>query len=86
MCFAMAIAIHRGTLHTVRTRFLWLEYAPEIQEVQVADGWAIEWGYFDATYKMSANDTPVSTRRKGLRVLKRQSDGSHEFSRKADAD
>jgi len=55
-----------------------LKYAPEIQDVQVADGWAIEWVYYDATYKMSPKDNPVSMRRKDLRVLKRQSDGSSE--------
>ena len=53
-----------------------LKYAPEIQDVQVADGWAIEWVYYEATYKISAKESPVGTRRKGLRVLKRQSDGS----------
>ena len=53
-----------------------LKYAPEIQDVQVVDGWAIEWVYYEATFKMSAKDSPVGMRRKGLRVLKRQSDGS----------
>ena len=63
-----------------------LKYAPEIQDVQVADGWAIEWVYYEATYKMSAKDNPVSTRRKDLRVLKRQSDGSWKFAREAETD
>jgi len=61
-----------------------LKYAPEIQDVQVADGWAIEWVYYEATYKMSAKDNPVSMRRKDLRVLKRQSDGSWKFAREAE--
>jgi uncharacterized protein (TIGR02246 family) len=63
-----------------------LKYAPEIQDVQVADGWAIEWVYYEATFKMSARDNPVSLRRKDLRVLKRQSDGSWKFAREAETD
>src|SRR5271165_2938780 len=63
-----------------------LNYAPEIQDVQIADGWAIEWVYYETTFKMSANDCPVSMRRKDLRVLKRQSDGSWKFAREAETD
>jgi uncharacterized protein (TIGR02246 family) len=61
-----------------------LKYAPDYKDVQVADGWAIEWVYYEATYKMSAKDSPVSMRRKDLRVLKRQSDGSWKFAREAE--
>jgi uncharacterized protein (TIGR02246 family) len=61
-----------------------LKYAPEIQDVQVADGWAIEWVYYEATFKMSGKDNPVSLRMKDLRVLKRQSDGSWKFAREAE--
>ncbi len=58
-----------------------LKYAPDIREVQIVDGWAIEWGYTEATYKMSAKDNPVSLpRTQGMRVLKRQSDGSWKFA------
>jgi uncharacterized protein (TIGR02246 family) len=63
-----------------------LKYAPEIQDVQVVDGWAIEWVYYDATFKMSAKDNPISMRRKDLRVLKRQSDGAWKFAREAETD
>jgi uncharacterized protein (TIGR02246 family) len=63
-----------------------LKYSPEIQDVQVADGWAIEWVYYEATFKVSAKDNPVSMRRKDLRVLKRQSDGSWKFAREAETD
>jgi len=61
-----------------------LKYAPDIKDIQIADGWAIEWVYYEATYKMSAKDNPVSMRRKDLRVLKRQSDGSWKFAREAE--
>jgi uncharacterized protein (TIGR02246 family) len=63
-----------------------LKYAPEIQDVQVADGWAIEWVYYEATFKMSSKDNPVSMRRKDLRVLKRQGDGSWKFARESETD
>jgi uncharacterized protein (TIGR02246 family) len=63
-----------------------LKYAPEIQDIQVVDGWAIEWVYYEATFKMSAKDNPVSMRRRDLRVLKRQSDGSWKFAREAETD
>jgi len=57
-----------------------LKYAPEYKDVQIADGWAIEVGYYEATYKMSAKDNPVSMQDKGMRLLKRQSDGSWKFA------
>jgi uncharacterized protein (TIGR02246 family) len=63
-----------------------LKYAPEIQDVQVADGWAIEWVYYEATFQMSKKDNPVSMRLKDLRALKRQSDGSWKFARDAETD
>ena len=57
-----------------------LKYAPDIKDVQIADGWAIEVGDFAGTYKISAKDNPVSTQGKGMRVLKRQSDGSWKLA------
>jgi uncharacterized protein (TIGR02246 family) len=57
-----------------------LKYSPNIKEVQIADGWAIEVGNFAGTYKISAKGDPVSTEGKGMRVLKRQNDGSWKFA------
>ena len=57
-----------------------LKYAPEIKDVQIADDWAIEVGDFAATYMTSPKDNPVSVNDKGMRVLKRQSDGSWKFA------
>jgi uncharacterized protein (TIGR02246 family) len=57
-----------------------LKYAPNITDVQVADGWAIEVGDFAGTFKMSAKDDPVSIQDKGMRVLKRQGDGSWKLA------
>jgi uncharacterized protein (TIGR02246 family) len=57
-----------------------LNYAPEITEVQIVGGWAIEVANTSATYRMSAKDDPVTVNSKGMRVLKRQSDGSWKFA------
>ena len=60
--------------------FTVVKYAPVIAEVQIADGWAIEIGTFEATYKMAPKDEPISVSDRGVRVLKRQSDGSWKFA------
>jgi len=60
--------------------FTVVKYAPVITNVQIADGWAIEIGTFEATFKMSPKDEPVSVSDQGVRVLKRQSDGSWKFA------
>lgn len=58
-----------------------LKYKPHITQVRVLDGWAIEVGYFEATYQVSPNAKPISVpRTKGMRLLKRQSDGSWKFA------
>jgi uncharacterized protein (TIGR02246 family) len=75
-----------GKFRAEHPDFKVIKYVLEIQDVQIADGWAIEWVYYETTFKMSANDSPVSMRRKDLRVLKRQSDGSWKFAREAETD
>jgi uncharacterized protein (TIGR02246 family) len=58
-----------------------LKYSNELSDVQIVDEWAIEVGYSEATFKISAKDNPVSVpRTKGMRVLKRQSDGSWKLA------
>jgi ketosteroid isomerase-like protein len=57
-----------------------LKYAPSVTTVKIADGWAIETGTFEATFQMSAQDQPVSVSDKGVRVLKKQADGSWKFA------
>ncbi len=58
-----------------------LTYLTDIKDIQFADGWAIEVGYTEATYKMSTKDNPVNfPRTRGMRVLKRQGDGSWKFA------
>ena len=78
-----AIAAENEKFHTQYPEFKVLKYVPELKTVQIAivDGWAIEVGYADATFKMSINAAPVSPpRTKGIRLLKRQSDGSWKFA------
>ena len=58
-----------------------LKYLNDAKEVKIADDWAIEIGYSEATFKMSAKDNPVNVpRTKGMRLLKRQADGSWKFA------
>jgi uncharacterized protein (TIGR02246 family) len=57
-----------------------LKYTPNISDVQIVDNWAIEVGTFAGMYKMSAKDNPISVEDPGIRVLKRQSDGSWKFA------
>jgi hypothetical protein len=57
------------------------KYSTDIKELQIVDGWALEVGNTEATYQMSAKEGPVVVpRTQGMRVLKRQSDGSWKFA------
>lgn len=60
-----------------------LKYAPDYKDMQtvIVDEWAIEVGYTDAIFKISANAAPISPpRTKDMRLLKRQSNGSWKFA------
>jgi len=54
-------------------------YDIEIQDVQIAGGWAFEWGYLSG--KSSKGGTESIFYGKVMRVMKRQSDGTWRFSR-----
>jgi ketosteroid isomerase-like protein len=54
-------------------------YAPEFKNIQVEDGLASEWFEFDAKFKLSPQARPDSLHGKGLRVMRRQSDGWWKF-------
>lgn len=77
-----AIAADNEKFHSQYPEFKVLKYVPDLKTVRIAivDDWAIEVGSTEATYKMSANDKPVSVQGKGMRLLKRQSDGSWKFA------
>jgi len=57
-----------------------LKYAPNIRDVQIEDGWAIEAMDGESTFRMSSKDKPVTVQGESMRVLKRQSDGSWKFA------
>ncbi len=61
-------------------RFKVLSYVPGFKEIQIADGWAYEWGETEAKLQMSPEGPPFSLHSKGLRVMRRQSDGSWKFA------
>jgi hypothetical protein len=46
-----------------------LEYKPNINDVQIADGWAIEVGDFGAIYQLSAKDDPSVSKTKECAFL-----------------
>lgn len=75
-----AIAVDNEKNRVQYPEFRVLKYAPNINEVQIADGGAIEVGSVEATYRLSAKDNPVSVHDKGMRLLKRQNDGSWKFA------
>ena len=51
----------------------------EIQDIQIAGDWAFEWGY--GSLKTSKGDKVSIDYGKGMRVMKRQSDGTWRFAR-----
>src|SRR5581483_1641186 len=57
-----------------------LTYRPDIRDVQIHDDWAVEWGYVDSTYRVSAKSNPIALHGKLLRVLHRDADGKWRFS------
>ncbi len=57
-----------------------LSYAPEFKEVQIADGLAYEWGEGEGKFKLSPEGPPVTLRLRGVRILRRQNDGSWKFA------
>jgi uncharacterized protein (TIGR02246 family) len=75
-----AIGAENEKVHSQYPEFKVLKYTTEITNVQITDGWAIEVGNVEAIYRMSAKDEPVNLRDTGMRLLKRQSDGSWKFA------
>jgi len=75
-----AIQIYNEKGHAANPGFKVLSYAPTFKEIQIADGWAYEWGETDAKFQLSPDSPPVSMHGKGVRVMRRQSDGSWRFA------
>src|SRR5277367_762924 len=53
-----------------------LSYTPKFKNIQVQDDLAFEWFEAIATFKLAPEDPPNTLNAKGLRVMRRQSDGS----------
>jgi ketosteroid isomerase-like protein len=45
------------------------------------DGWAVEWGYFDASYRETPTSEIKRLQGRMLRVLRRQPNGEWKFAR-----
>ena len=75
-----AIGAENEKVHAQYPEFKVSKYTTEITKVQIADGWAIEVGNVEAIYRMSAKGEPVNLKDTGMRLLKRQNDGSWKFA------
>jgi ketosteroid isomerase-like protein len=53
-----------------------LTFVPEIKDLTIWDGWAVEWGYFTGSYVESPTREPKQMRGARLWVLKKLPDGS----------
>jgi ketosteroid isomerase-like protein len=53
-----------------------LTFVPEIKDLTLWDGWAVEWGYFTGSYVESAGGEPKQMRGARLWVFKKLPDGS----------
>jgi uncharacterized protein (TIGR02246 family) len=58
-----------------------LTFVPEIRDLTTWNGWAVEWGYFTASYVESPGGEPKQMRGARLRVLKKLPDGSWKYFR-----
>ena len=53
-----------------------LTFIPEVKDLTIWNGWAVEWGYFTASYVVSPDGESKQTRGARLWVLKKLADGS----------
>jgi len=58
-----------------------LSYNPHVQDTQIMDGWAVEWGYFEAGVRETPAGEIKQIRGNMLRVIKRQPSGEWKFAR-----
>jgi ketosteroid isomerase-like protein len=58
-----------------------LTFVPEIRDLTIWDGWAVEWGYFTSSYVESPTSEPKHVRGARLWVLKKLADGSWKYFR-----
>ena len=58
-----------------------LTFVPEIKDLTILDGWAVEWGSFTGSYVESPGGEPKEIRSSRLMVLKKLPDGSWKYFR-----
>lgn len=58
-----------------------LSYVPEVKDLTFWEGWAVEWGYFAASYVELPGGEPKQMRGARLWVLRKLPDGSWKVSR-----
>jgi uncharacterized protein (TIGR02246 family) len=75
-----AIQADNEKAHALYPGFKVMSFTPEPKKIQILDGWAYEWGEVESVYKLSPDSPPVSLHAKGVRVMRRQSDGSWKFA------
>src|SRR5881394_637114 len=61
---------------SARGGFKVLTYVPEMKDLTILDGWAVEWGYVTGSYVESTGREPKEIRGASLIVLKKLADGS----------
>jgi len=67
--------------HSEYPEFQVLKYKSELKSIQLLDDWAIEVTCSEASYRLSANAAQVDVpETQGMRLLKKQSDGSWKFA------
>jgi hypothetical protein len=77
-----AIGEDNAKFRAAYPEFKVVKYAPDVDHfvVAIADGWAVEVGMTTATFKLTAKDEAASVQDKGMRLMKRQADGSWKFA------
>lgn len=75
-----AIAAENAKFRIDYPDFKVLNYSPTIKSLEIAGDWAIEVGVANATFQLSAKDAPTTVNDAGVRLIKRQPDGSWKFA------
>jgi len=66
--------------HAAYPNFKVLSYVPDNRQMHISDGWAVEWNSMESKFQMVPDSPPMPFRAKGVRVMKRQSDGTWKFA------
>jgi ketosteroid isomerase-like protein len=66
---------------TANKDFKVLNYVPEVQDLMILDGWAIEWRNFTGAFVVAAGGKPIHVRGRLLGVYKKLRDGNWKIFR-----